>query len=105
MASWNEPNNSDPNHVNVLSNLGDKDTYAASMGQNGGTFTDRPEGLMLYDNVSKLFKRLTSSIELSWRNSLSGSLCKILCRFANCRLNWESLITALEKCGAITGFA
>lgn len=72
MASWNEPNNSDPNHVNVLSNLGDKDTYAASMGQNGGTFTDRPEGLMLYDNVSKLFKRLTSSIETIQLISISG---------------------------------
>lgn len=72
MASWNDPNNSNPNHVNVLSDLGDKDTYSLTMGQAGGPFTDRPEGEMLWDNGAKLFKRLTATIETVQLLSLAG---------------------------------
>lgn len=71
MASWNEPNNSDPNHVDVLQQLQDKDTYSATMGQSG-TYTDRPEGTMLWDNVAALFRRLTGGIESIVKLSIAG---------------------------------
>ena len=72
MADWNKPNNSDPNHVSVLSDLADKDTFAVTMRQAGGTFTNIPEGAMAYDNIAKLFKRLTSSVETIQEISIAG---------------------------------
>ena len=71
MANWETPNNSDPVHVNVLQELADKDTHGATMGQSG-TYTNRPEGFMIWDNVAKLFKRLTGAVETVVTLSLSG---------------------------------
>lgn len=72
MADWNKPNNSDPNHVDVLQDLADKDTFALTMRQAGGSFTNIPEGAMAYDNVAKLFKRLTSAVETIQQISITG---------------------------------
>ena len=71
MADWIKPNNSDPVHVNVLQELADKDTYSGTMGQTG-SYTNRPEGFMIWDNVAKLFKRLTGAVETAQTLSLAG---------------------------------
>ena len=71
MADWTKPNNSDPAHVNVLQDLADKDTYSGTMGQ-AGTYTSRPEGFMIWDNIAKLFKRLTGGVETIQTLSLAG---------------------------------
>lgn len=71
MADWLEPNNDAPAHTDVLQTLIDKDTHSATMGQSG-TFTNRPEGFMIWDNVSRLFKRLTSGVETIVKLSIAG---------------------------------
>lgn len=71
MADWEKPNNSEPAHPNVLRDLADKDTHTGTMGQSG-TYTNRPEGFMIWDNIAKLFKRLTGGIETIVKLSIAG---------------------------------
>lgn len=71
MADWEKPNNSEPTHVNVLRDLADKDTHSGTMGQSG-TYTNRPEGFMIWDNIAKLFKRLTGGVETAVKLSIAG---------------------------------
>lgn len=71
-TDWNTPSNTDPNHVDVLEQLGDKDTYSASMGQTGGPYDNRPEAFMIWDNVAKLFRRLTGGVEVPQVISVAG---------------------------------
>lgn len=71
MADWEKPNNSEPVHVNVLRDLAEKDTHTGTMGQSG-TYTNRPEGFMIWDNIAKLFKRLTIGVETIIQLSIAG---------------------------------
>lgn len=71
MADWEKPNNSEPVHVNVLRDLAEKDTHTGTMGQSG-TYTNRPEGFMIWDNIAKLFKRLTIGVETIIQISIAG---------------------------------
>ena len=73
MASWNDPSNSNPVHVNLLKDLADKDTYTATMGQtNLGAYTDLPDGTMNWDNGQKLLRRVQSGTPEVVRISLAG---------------------------------
>jgi|GEM_PF-2587463 len=73
MASWNDPSNSSPVHVNLLQDLANKDTYAATMGQtNLGAYTDLPDGTMNWDNGQKLLRRVQSGTPEVVKISLAG---------------------------------
>jgi len=73
MASWNDPSNSNPVHVNLLQDLANKDTYAATMGQtNLGAYTDLPDGTMNWDNGQKLLRRVQSGTPEVVKISLAG---------------------------------
>lgn len=73
MASWEDPSNSNPVHVNLLKDLADKDTYSATMGQvNPGAYTDLPDGVMNWDNGQKLLRRLQSGTPEVVKISLTG---------------------------------
>lgn len=73
MASWNDPSNSNPVHVNLLQDLANKDTYSATMGQvNLGAYTDLPDGTMNWDNGQKLLRRVQSGTPEVVKISLAG---------------------------------
>jgi len=73
MASWNDPSNSNDNHVNLLKDLADKDTYTVTMGQtNLGAYTDLPDGTMNWDNGQKLLRRVQSGTPEVVKISLAG---------------------------------
>lgn len=73
MASWDDPSNSNPSHVNVLQALAEKDTYSATLGQvNPAGYTDLPDGTMNWDNGQKLLRRLQSGVPEIVKISLAG---------------------------------
>ena len=59
---WNDPSNSNDNHVNVLSDLGKKDTFALTMCQEDPGYDNVPTGAMKWDNSQNLLRRFESGV-------------------------------------------
>lgn len=72
MPSWNDPNNTNQSHTNVLEDLGAKDTYALTMGQEDPGYTDLPTGAMKWDNNQKLLRRREGGTDQPAVLSLAG---------------------------------